>query len=72
MSEIATKSAPTLGGAAAYFIILYFVVQGTIPEQYHTEAVAMAGVAFTHIFWELGAFRTWLVRMVEKKVNKEE
>lgn len=71
MAEI-NKTAPTLGAAVGYFSILYFVTTGDLPEKYHVEAAVMAGGLFTHVFWELGAFRSWIVKMVEKKVNKEE
>ena len=61
MSQVVNKSAPTLGVALGYFIVMLWAVpQGHIAEPHAVEAVAMAGVVTTNIIMEIKGFFAWI------------
>ena len=69
MSQTVNRTAPTLGNAVAYFVILYLVLEGHIPEKYHVEAVAMAGAVLGNVIMDTKAFFRWVGGLIEGKVN---
>lgn len=69
MSQVEKIAAPTVGTAIAYFLVLWAVMLGWIPDDNQAEAVAMGGAVVTFLLLQLGAFFRWAGRLIERAVN---
>lgn len=66
MPTTANRASPTLGMALGYFLVLYAVLNGHIPEDHQPEAVAMAGVVATNLIMEFKGFVRWVGSLIKK------
>jgi hypothetical protein len=67
MTTAINRASPTLGMALGYFIVLYAVLNGHIPEGHQPEAVAMAGVVVTNVIMEIKGFGRWVASLISKE-----
>ena len=67
MPTAVNRASPTLGMALGYFLVLFAVLQGHIPEQHQPEAVAMAGVVATNLIMEFKGFLRWVGSLIKKE-----
>lgn len=68
MEKVVNRSAPSIGVALAYFIIvLYAVPNGYILEDNQVEAVAMGSIVLANIVMEFKSFITWAGSLFKKE-----
>ena len=72
MEQAINRASPTLGNAVGYFIILYLVLHGFLPEEHKAEAVAMAGIICTNMIMEVRGLLGWIGMYFVKDINKKE
>lgn len=66
-------TAPGIGAAIGYFVVLYVTGKnGWLTAEHQTEAVAFAGAIFTHILIEGRSFVSWVRELIERKFNGPE
>ena len=67
MQGAINKSAPTLGVALGYFIVMMWAVPaGHIQPTHQVEAVAMAGVLATNVIMDMKVFFWWVGSFIRK------
>ena len=72
MQGAINKSAPTLGVALGYFIVMMWAVPaGHIQVDHQVEAVAMAGVLATNVIMETKVFFRWVGSFYRKAPSSE-
>lgn len=60
------RSAPSVGNAVAYFLIMYLIYKGIVPEETRTEAALMAGAIVSHLMMELRGIVSFIGGLIKK------